>query len=406
MRVASQVLPALALPLISVAHAAPIESRLYMRIDSCYSRCCILAEDKFPLEGDDSYWECIPYVTEEARFRRDGSSGGGPPIDGWVNATIATNPTSPGLAFVTLLTGDTIPFGQFHGQVSVRSSTGINLPPPNDCTPADDGSPRSEHNNAQSYTSLRNRIYLNDLEFTTMNGSPITEPITVSLPILIRSRLSAIQSCDFQDTGFGFTVTAVQNGTSQTVFDGWIQDNFRAPSDCSDHDHQYSCADHMHTAGGDLSHLPAVPTPNHDVLTEVQFVVQPPGIISQFRVEVNLSGDALATAFAEATISFGGQSDAAASKFDGVFSLPSGITVTSADISTPVSPRIVNNGIQIYGCSQSDLVEPFGLLDLADVTTFIEAFLNQSPLADLDNSGLNDLADIVLFVEAFQAGCP
>jgi hypothetical protein len=58
------------------------------------------------------------------------------------------------------------------------------------------------------------------------------------------------------------------------------------------------------------------------------------------------------------------------------------------------------------GCNAADLAEPFGTLDLADITAFIAAFMAQDPAADLDGSGVFDLADVVAFVEAFMAGCP
>ena len=59
------------------------------------------------------------------------------------------------------------------------------------------------------------------------------------------------------------------------------------------------------------------------------------------------------------------------------------------------------------GCNAADLAEPFGLLDLADITAFVSAFLAQEPPADLaDPVGLFDLADITAFVSAFGAGCP
>ena len=58
------------------------------------------------------------------------------------------------------------------------------------------------------------------------------------------------------------------------------------------------------------------------------------------------------------------------------------------------------------GCNPADLAEPFGLLDLADVTTFVAGFLASDPLADLDDSGLFDLTDVTLFVTSFLGGCP
>jgi hypothetical protein len=58
------------------------------------------------------------------------------------------------------------------------------------------------------------------------------------------------------------------------------------------------------------------------------------------------------------------------------------------------------------GCSQADLAQPFGLLDLADITRFITAFVAGGSDADLDQNGLFDLADITGFVAAFLDGCP
>jgi hypothetical protein len=58
------------------------------------------------------------------------------------------------------------------------------------------------------------------------------------------------------------------------------------------------------------------------------------------------------------------------------------------------------------GCNPADLASPFGVLDLADVTGFVEAFVARQPPADVNDDGLYDLADVNLFVAAFVAGCP
>tara|TARA_Y100001933_G_scaffold199315_1_gene200275 strand:+ start:241 stop:1443 length:1203 start_codon:yes stop_codon:yes gene_type:complete len=58
------------------------------------------------------------------------------------------------------------------------------------------------------------------------------------------------------------------------------------------------------------------------------------------------------------------------------------------------------------GCNAADLAEPFGTLDLADITAFVVAFTSQDPSADIDGNGLFDLADITGFVTAFTGGCP
>jgi len=55
----------------------------------------------------------------------------------------------------------------------------------------------------------------------------------------------------------------------------------------------------------------------------------------------------------------------------------------------------------------ADLAEPFGVLDLADITAFVDAFVNQQPPADLaEPFGVFDLADVSAFAAAFTAGCP
>ncbi|HHN77724.1 MAG TPA: hypothetical protein ENK11_03485, partial [Phycisphaerales bacterium] len=57
-------------------------------------------------------------------------------------------------------------------------------------------------------------------------------------------------------------------------------------------------------------------------------------------------------------------------------------------------------------CNEADLVAPFGVLDLNDLSAFIDAFQNLDLLADLDNNGVLDLNDVGLFIDAFTAGCP
>ena len=55
----------------------------------------------------------------------------------------------------------------------------------------------------------------------------------------------------------------------------------------------------------------------------------------------------------------------------------------------------------------ADLAEPSGVLDLADISAFVAAFVGGDPAADLaEPSGVLDLADISAFVSAFTAGCP
>ncbi|MBZ0171803.1 MAG: hypothetical protein K8E66_05440 [Phycisphaerales bacterium] len=59
------------------------------------------------------------------------------------------------------------------------------------------------------------------------------------------------------------------------------------------------------------------------------------------------------------------------------------------------------------GCNAADIAEPYDLLDLADITAFINAFVNQLPAGDIaEPTGIWDLADITAFVNAFLSGCP
>lgn len=58
------------------------------------------------------------------------------------------------------------------------------------------------------------------------------------------------------------------------------------------------------------------------------------------------------------------------------------------------------------GCGPGDLVEPFGVLDLADVQAFTAGFLAQDPIADLwPPFGVWDLIDVEIFISSFNQGC-
>tara|TARA_R110002072_G_scaffold150953_5_gene299891 strand:+ start:19758 stop:20510 length:753 start_codon:yes stop_codon:yes gene_type:complete len=52
-----------------------------------------------------------------------------------------------------------------------------------------------------------------------------------------------------------------------------------------------------------------------------------------------------------------------------------------------------------------DLVED-GVLDIADIAFFGEAYDNQHPLADMNNDGVFDFYDVAIFFDLFSAGCP
>lgn len=57
-----------------------------------------------------------------------------------------------------------------------------------------------------------------------------------------------------------------------------------------------------------------------------------------------------------------------------------------------------------FGVCAADLAEPFGTLDLADISAFVVAFTSGDAAADLNRDGVFDLADITLFVAGF-VGC-
>jgi hypothetical protein len=54
----------------------------------------------------------------------------------------------------------------------------------------------------------------------------------------------------------------------------------------------------------------------------------------------------------------------------------------------------------------ADLAEPYGLLDLFDISTFISGFVSADLIADLNGDGILDLSDVVDFVDSFTTGCP
>jgi len=71
--------------------------------------------------------------------------------------------------------------------------------------------------------------------------------------------------------------------------------------------------------------------------------------------------------------------------------------------------QVIVSGVSVFvpPCNPADLAEPGGLLDLADVTAFVQAFVAGDPAADLaEPFGLYDLADVIAFTSAFLAGCP
>ncbi len=60
-------------------------------------------------------------------------------------------------------------------------------------------------------------------------------------------------------------------------------------------------------------------------------------------------------------------------------------------------------------CNDADLVEPYGVLEFADVLAFLGAFSAMDPAADLvpaGGDGVWEFADVLYFLGQFSAGCP
>ncbi|USO00250.1 MAG: hypothetical protein H6810_06210 [Phycisphaeraceae bacterium] len=103
--------------------------------------------------------------------------------------------------------------------------------------------------------------------------------------------------------------------------------------------------------------------------------------------------------------------------FPAVYDVVSAQTLTGAfdtlDLPAPIQP---NSAVYVgYNATTAyvaftclpDNSPPFGVLDLADVTGFVNAFLAHQPQADLAAPyGIWDLQDVLAFVGTFTAGCP
>ena len=81
------------------------------------------------------------------------------------------------------------------------------------------------------------------------------------------------------------------------------------------------------------------------------------------------------------------------------------LALTSIAVNAEGSMNLVATA-DAAGCNAADVTEPFGVLDLSDLSAFVNAFGMQAPAADLDNNGVYDLTDIQLYVTTFLAGCP
>jgi len=96
--------------------------------------------------------------------------------------------------------------------------------------------------------------------------------------------------------------------------------------------------------------------------------------------------------------------------------VPAGTLNPGSDFSWQVVARnwntFVPSGVATFSttgipCSIADIAEPFGIVDLGDIDTFIPAFQAGDPIADIaEPFGIVDLGDIDTFIPVFLAGCP
>ncbi|MAY73139.1 MAG: hypothetical protein CMJ31_00155 [Phycisphaerae bacterium] len=67
----------------------------------------------------------------------------------------------------------------------------------------------------------------------------------------------------------------------------------------------------------------------------------------------------------------------------------------------------INLNGAVLPCSPSDMAMPIGVVDIADVVAFLQAFGSMDPAADFAlPNGVFDIADVVSFLQVFGQGCP
>ncbi len=129
--------------------------------------------------------------------------------------------------------------------------------------------------------------------------------------------------------------------------------------------------------------------------------------------------DRLSIGFSASNISLGGTltvnlDDGYEPGFGSLWSIINGGTHTGefATVNLPEPPldlvyRVVYEADRAYivlTCP-ADLTNDF-TLNFFDISSFLEAFAAQDPIADFDGNGTFNFFDISAFLEAFAAGCP
>lgn len=86
---------------------------------------------------------------------------------------------------------------------------------------------------------------------------------------------------------------------------------------------------------------------------------------------------------------------------------PSGNVATFEDSIISRGSRFYRFTVAAVPCNPADVAEPFAVLDVDDVLTFLNAFSAGDSLADIaPPSGSLDIDDVLAFLAAFSAGCP
>ncbi len=116
-----------------------------------------------------------------------------------------------------------------------------------------------------------------------------------------------------------------------------------------------------------------------------------------FTVDAGSFSDAAGGAMNTHTVSF----DASAEPFGST--ITGEVRVLSNDLDTPILVIPVIG--QVGGCSAADLSGD-GIIDIADVFAFLNAYNSMDSAADLTGDGTVDISDVFAFLDAYNAGCP
>ena len=100
-------------------------------------------------------------------------------------------------------------------------------------------------------------------------------------------------------------------------------------------------------------------------------------------------------------------SDAAEGDFEAVFTFAVFNDRSLFAVPGPAQELTLTITGQIAGVScPADLAEPFGTLNFFDVLSFLTAYGQQDPIADINNDQVINFNDALLYLGQFNAGCP